>query len=181
MVAWEQYMQDWHDHMQIRRQMENDLVLRRKWTVHAQGQQIVLVKKPYEKHIHVLMKAFLWALYLPQYPNLTVETAVNDRFKPDLVALDEMGKPYFWGEAGHIPVRKIRSLIRRYRSTHFAIARWKSQLEPVIEIVNDAMAGIARQSPVDLITFQENSGERFVDQSGHIQISHEQVEWIRVQ
>jgi hypothetical protein len=160
--------------------MENDLILRRKWTVHAHGRQIVLVKKPYEKHIHVLMKGFLWALYLPQYPNLTVETPVSDRFKPDLVALDEMGQPVFWGEAGHIPVRKIRSLIRRYRSTHFAIARWNSQLEPVVKIVKDAMVGIARESPVDLITFQENSGECFINQSGDIQISHEQLEWIRL-
>lgn len=180
MVAWERYMPEWHEHMQIHRQMENDLMLRRKWTVHAHGKQIVLVKKPYEKNIHVLMKGFLWALYLPHYPNLTVETTVNDRFKPDLVALDDMSRPNFWGEAGHLSVEKIRSLIRRYRSAHFAIAKWKSHLDPFIKIVKDAMDGIARESPIDLVTFQENSGERFIDESGHIQISHEQLEWIRL-
>jgi len=173
-------MPEWHEHMQVHRQMENDLMLRLKWTVHAHGRQIVLVKKPYEKHIHVLMKGFLWALYLPQYPNLTVKTPVNDRFKPDLVALGEMSRPIFWGEARHISVEKIRSLIRRCRSTHFAIAKWTTQLGPFIKIVKDAMGGIAREGPVDLINFQENSGERFIEKSGHIQISHEQLEWIRL-
>jgi hypothetical protein len=174
-------MPEWSEKMLIHKQMEHDLRLRRKWTVHAHGRQIVVVKRPYEKHIHVLMKAFLWALYLPHYPDLTVEIAVKDRFKPDLVALDEMGWPNFWKEAGHISFDKIRLLIRRYRSTHFVISKWKSHLDPFIKILNYAMGGIARQSPVDLTTFQENSGERFIDDSGHIQISHEQLEWIRFQ
>ena len=173
-------MPAWHENMLLHRQMENDLMLRRKWTLHAHGKQIVLVKKVYEKDVHVLMKAFLWALYLPHYPNLSVETTVNDSFKPDLVALDEMGRPSFWGESGHISLKKIRSLIRRYRSTHFAIAKWKSNLDPFVKIVKGAMDGIARENPIDIIAFQEDSRERFIDKSGNIHISHEQVEWIRL-
>jgi hypothetical protein len=52
-----------------------DLVLRRKWTFKAHGKQVVFVRRPIESSEHVLMKALLWALYLPDYPSLSVEIA----------------------------------------------------------------------------------------------------------
>jgi hypothetical protein len=73
----------------------NDLYLRRKLTLRAHGEQVVFVKKKRERIEHVLMKAFLWALYLPEYPDLTVEIRVGDRYKPDVVGLDERGQPTF--------------------------------------------------------------------------------------
>ena len=73
--------------------MMSDLPLRRKWTLRAHGNQVVLVKKPGESGEHVIMKALLWALYLPLYPDLTVEVPVGDRYKPDLVSLDAQGRP----------------------------------------------------------------------------------------
>jgi len=69
------------------------------------------------------MKALLWALYLPHYPELTVEISIGDRYKPDVVALDAQGSPVFWGEAGQVGLTKIRSLLRRHRRTHFAIGQ----------------------------------------------------------
>ena len=110
--------------------MTDELFLRRKWTLRAHGRQVVFVKKPYESDTHVLMKALLWALYLPAYPELTVEIAIGDRYKPDVVALDARGEPGFWGEAGDVTTAKIRSLARRYRDTHFALAKWDTRLEP---------------------------------------------------
>ena len=160
--------------------MESDLSLRRKWTFRAQGKQIVLVKKPYEKSVHVLLKGFIWALYLPYYPNVTVEVSVGDRYKPDVVALDQLGVPEFWGEAGEITVEKIHSLLRRYRSTHFAIAKWRSSLTPLTEMVKAGLAGLKRSSPVDLITFQEDDVERFIDEKGNISISHQVLDWLRL-
>jgi len=160
--------------------MGSELKLRRKWTFRAQGKQIVLVKKHYEKSVHVLMKGFIWALYLPHYPNLTVEVAIGDRYKPDVVALDELGVPAFWGEVGQITVEKIHSLLRRYRSTHFAIAKWSSSLNPLIDIVKAGLDGLKRSSPVDLINFQENDTERFIDEKGNISINHRLLDWVRL-
>jgi hypothetical protein len=37
------------------------------------------------------MKALLWALYLPIYPKLSVEIAIGDRYRPDVVELDLRG------------------------------------------------------------------------------------------
>ena len=160
--------------------MEKDLKLRQKWTLRAQDKQIVLVKKHYEKSTHVLMKGFIWALYLPYYPNLTVEIGVGDRYKPDVVALDQQGMPEFWGEAGQITVEKIRSLLKRYRSTHFAIAKWKSSLTPLIGIVEEALDGLRRSSPVDLIRFEDDSAQRFIDAHGQITLDHDSLNWVRL-
>ena len=160
--------------------MGTDLKLRRKWTLRAKDKQIVLVKKHYEKSAHVLMKGFIWALYLPYYPNLTVEIGVGDRYKPDVVALDQQGRPEFWGEAGQITIEKIRSLLKRYRSTHFAIAKWRSSLHPLIGMVEEALDGLKRNSPVDLISFTDDSAERFIDDNGQITITHESLNWVRL-
>jgi hypothetical protein len=161
--------------------MEYDLKLRRKWTFRTQGKQIVLVKKRYEKSVHVLMKGFIWALYLPHYPNLTVELSVDDRYKPDVVAFNQQGMVEFWGEAGQITVEKIHSLLRRYRSTHFAIAKWRSSLNPLIDVVKAGLEGLKRSRPVDLINFQEKDAERFIDEKGNITIDHRFLDWVRLQ
>ena len=124
--------------------MTSELFLRRKWTLRAHSRQVVFVKKSNERAEHVLMKAFLWALYLPMYPDLSVEVRVGDRYKPDVVALDEGGHPIFWAEAGQVGLDKIRSLLRRYRNTHFAIAKWATRLDPYVELVNGALEGLRR-------------------------------------
>jgi hypothetical protein len=160
--------------------MTSDLFLRRKWTFRAYDKQVVFIKRSNEQRSHVLMKAFLWALYLPIYPTLSVEIRVGDRYKPDVVALDEDGRPIFWAEAGQVGVEKIRSLLRRYRDTHFAIAKWETRLDPYVELVCDALEGLRRPAPVDVLRFPQDSAERFIDQRGYIQLSLDKLEWVRL-
>jgi len=158
----------------------NDQFLRRKLTLRAHGRQVVLIKKPVEQATHVLMKAFLWALYLPEYPDARIEYPIGDRYRPDVVALDPSGEPLFWGEAGRVGVEKIGSLVRRYRSTHFAMGKWDMRLEPHVEIVREAVAGIGRSAPFDLIRFPADSAERFIDERGVITISHDDITCVRI-
>ena len=160
--------------------MTCDLFLRRKWTFRAYDKQVVFIKRSNERRSHVLMKAFLWALYLPHYPNLSVEVRVGDRYKPDIVALGEDGRPLFWGEAGQVGLEKMRSLLRRYRDTHFAIAKWETRLDTYVESVHDALEGLRRSAPVDLLCFPEDSAERFIDEGGNIQLSLTELEWVRL-
>ena len=126
------------------------------------------------------MKAYLWALYLPQYPDLSVEVGVGDRYKPDVIACAADGRPVFWGEAGKVSVEKIRSLARRYRHTHFAIAKWQSSLAPITSIVRAAVAGLHRSAPFDVLRFTAESAERFIDQNGYLHLTHDDVEWARI-
>jgi hypothetical protein len=140
------------------------------------------VKKPIEHGHHVLMKAFLWALYLPQYPNLKVEISVGDRYKPDVVALptDPYGDPLFWGEAGQVSPEKVTSLGRRYRQTHFALAKWGANLYTVEQLVTAALAGIDRRAPFDILCFPTDSTDRFIDARGNITISHRDITWTTI-
>lgn len=160
--------------------MPSEIRIPRKWALKAHGRQVVFVKGlNTESSEHVLMKAFIWALYLPQYPDLTVEVSIGDRYKPDLVSLDERGRPRFWGEAGKVAVEKIRSLSRRYRDTHFVIAKWDHRLDPLAEIVSGALAKVERHAPFDLISFPPDSYQRFIDSEGGVHLTHQDIEWRR--
>jgi hypothetical protein len=158
----------------------DDLHLCRKWTLRAHGRQVVFVKKPVESTEHVLMKAFLWALYLPEYPGLVVEIKIGDRYKPDVVSLNAEGEPHFWGEAGDVSTAKIRSLARRHRRTHFALGKWASPLGPLAETVTRAIEGVDRKAPFDLISFPDDAAERFIDDSGVIHLQHRDLSWLRI-
>jgi hypothetical protein len=160
--------------------MTDELLLRRKWTLRAHGRQVVFAKKPGESEHHVLMKALLWALYLPDYPDVIVEVAVGDRYKPDLVALDTRGEPRFWAEAGEVRVEKMRSLVRRHRSTHFVVAKWDVRLAPYVELARGALAGTRRQAPFDLVVFPADSADRFINDAGEIRVTHAQLEWVQL-
>ena len=158
-----------------------DLTLRRKWTFRAHGRQVLFVKKPRERTSHVLMKAFLWALYLPRYPDLAVEVPVGSRFKPDVVQTAPGGDPLFWGEAGHVGNAKVKALVRRYRETHFALARWSTCLAPVEALVRRATKGVERAAPFDLISFPGDSAEQFIRPDGEITVGFEDLAFVRVE
>ena len=159
--------------------MDNDLFLQRKWTLRAEGKQVVFVKKSNESQRHVLMKALIWALYLPQYNGLRVEVSIGDRFKPDVVMLDDWQQPLFWGEAGEVGRKKIRKLVRKYPNTHFAMAKWESDLSPYVALVEREMRGVKRSAPFDLLRIRKDSAEK-ISAKGHINISFDDIEWVRL-
>jgi hypothetical protein len=159
--------------------MNSDLKLRRKWTLRAHGYQMVFVKKPFESGMHVITKAFIWALYLPEYPNLSVEIPVGDRYKPDVVQFDDTGEPVFWGEAGQVSRRKIQALVLRHRFTHLVFGKWDLDLEPLYRIVSKESGAARRQAPVDLISFPAESDLRFIKPDGTIQISFSDIRHVR--
>lgn len=152
--------------------------LRRKLTFRAHDEQIVLVKKKQERIEHVWMKAFLWALYLPTYPDVEVEVGVNDKYKPDVVSMDpRRGRPRFWAEAGDVGPDKIRHLVTRYPDTPLAFAKWNQPLRHVREPVEDAMAQADRSASVDFLRFSADAADQFVDEKGHICITFDDVAW----
>lgn len=168
--------------------MTHELLLRRKWTLRSHGQQVVFIKNPNERAVHVLMKALIWALYLPDYPDASVEISIGDRYKPDVVSMHPpsmekpglLDEPRFWGEAGQVSVKKYRSLFKRFPDTHFAIGKWNTRLDPHLSIICDALDGTTRRAPVDLICFPEDSPTRFIDEQGNIDVAHEQLTWKRL-
>ncbi len=156
-----------------------DLALRRKLSFRAEGKRLVLVKKPVESIEHVLMKAFLWALYLPDYPDLRVEVPIGHRYKPDVTALDAHGRPRFWGEAGKVSLEKLERTAARLPHTHFAFAKWAAPLRPFHTALQAVAEAAPRTAPLDLIRFPPDSAERFLEADGEIRIRREDLEWAR--
>lgn len=161
--------------------MNTDRFLRRKWTLKAHDKQVVVAKGQVERPEHVLMKALIWALYLPQYDNLQIERRIGDRYKPDVVSLIPDGSPVFWGEAGAVSTKKIQSLVRRFPSTHFVISKWERSLHPYEQIVRDAVVHSNRTAPFDLIRFEERHISAHIDDHNVIHIDFDDVHWVRVE
>jgi hypothetical protein len=91
------------------------------------------------------------------------------------------GRPLFWGEAGHVGPEKIASLVGRYPRTPLSIAKWARSLDPVRETVETAVRSVDRAAPIDLLRVPTDGAERFVDDTGRISISWDDVEWERVE
>ena len=170
--------------------MPSDLALRRTLTVRspADGEKLVLVKKRGESIEHVLMKAALWVLYRPAYPDVRVEVPIGDAYKPDLVALAPPPgglaygdpEPVFWGEAGKVSAQKWVSLLRRFPDTHFALARWNERLAPHAAIIQKALGDRARRGPIDLIRVPGDV-ERHLQRDGTFDLTTHDVERIRLE
>ncbi|MGF1507768.1 MAG: hypothetical protein ACFB51_21985 [Anaerolineae bacterium] len=154
--------------------------LPRKMTIRAHGQRVVLVHSRRDRPEHTLMKALLWALYLPDYPDAKIELRIGDRYKPDVVELDDYGEPVFWAEAGKVGRDKIHSVARRFRDTHIAIAKWDARLTPIEAIVSEAVEGLDRTAPFDLIRFPPDSYDRFMGDRAEISVDHTGLEWLRI-
>lgn len=158
---------------------------RRRWRLHAHGQHIVVVRGTRERFVHPLMKALLWALYMPLYPNITVEVQIGDRYKPDVVAFGgddprfRANEPVFWGEAGQVKREKIQAIVKRYPDTHFALAKWEKNLHSYQTLVASALDGVKRNAPFDLISFREGS-EHFVNEDGHVNVTFDDLDWVRL-
>jgi len=163
--------------------MPSQVLSRRKWKLYAHDQHIVVVKGTREKFTHPLMKALLWALYMPDYPNISIEIRIGDKYKPDVVAFEEDAllrgsSPVFWGEAGQVGSDKIKSIARRYRETHFVVAKWNTNLHHYSQLLEGLLDGIKRDAPFDLISFPEETVNS-IDDDGNITITFDDVQLIR--
>ena len=160
--------------------MDSELLLGGKFTFRVGGQKLVVVKKPVEHLRHVLMKALLWALYLPTYPQLRVEVSIGYKYKPDLVALSPKG-PLFWGEAGHVGNQKLQRVLKRFPQTHFAFAVWGASLASMESRIRRQTRSANRKAGIDLIRFPEDASPRFIDPRGNIRIHPDDLSWQRIE
>lgn len=150
--------------------------MRRKWRFKVGDSGHVFVKRHEERTEHVLMKAFLWALYREAYPELIIEPPLIGRFRPDLVSVTRDGHPVFWAEAGHVGRQKLARLLRKYPACHFAFAKWNTDLRTVERWIRREAGKAGLSRPVDLIGFPADSAERFIDGDGRLRVPRR---WIR--
>ena len=152
--------------------------LPRKLTVRAHGATLVLVKRPEESAEHVLQKALLWALYLPDFPSLRVEVPLPtpSRYKPDLLVFED-GRPRFWAECGAVSASKLQDLLRRFRHTHFVFSKWGGcdlGRHPFAGMIERALEGYRRTAAVEFICFPVTATE-YIAPGGDITLSRGDV------
>ncbi len=154
--------------------------LRRKLTVRAHGRTLVLVKRPEERGEHVVQKALLWTLYLPRYPELRVEQVLPfpSRFKPDLYAVGATGRDAaFWGECGVTSREKLGRLLRDHPATHFVFSKWHVSLHHFAALIDDALDGVRRRAPVELVRVPDEAADWFDSPSPSV--DEDALEWRR--
>lgn len=79
------------------------------------GKRMRLWQRIGESYEHVLLKALGFAMFVEKYPNLEIEKKVGLRYKPDLVAQNELNEFIVWGEAGENSIRKTYWLLKHAR------------------------------------------------------------------
>lgn len=70
------------------------------------------------------MKALGYAMFCPQFPRLEIERRIGLRYKPDLIALDDLGKAEFWGECGQVSLRKIGWIAKHSGARQLALFKF---------------------------------------------------------
>ena len=98
-------------------------------------ERLTFYKKAGESYEHVLLKALGYALFRPQFPQLEIEKRIGLRYKPDVVALDAHGKPEFWGECGHVGLRKVAWLAKHSGARQIALFKFDITARHFIEQV----------------------------------------------
>ena len=157
----------------------DEVTLPRKLTVRAHGRKLVLAKRTWESERHVLLKALVFGLYVPWYPNLFVERSIGHRYTPDLVALDSQGDPVFWAECGETARNKLAHLVRSFPTTHLVVANQGSSLVPLAEIVGSAVPAKGRTAPIELLNFPDDA-VRYFGQDGEIDVTFTDGEVVRL-
>ncbi len=97
------------------------------------GERLTVYKKNGESYEHVLMKCLGYAMFRPLYPKLEIEKRIGLRYKPDLIALDDYGKAEFWGECGHVGLRKVVWLAKHSGAKRIALFKFNIAARHFIE------------------------------------------------
>lgn len=132
------------------------------------GQRITLYKKNGESYEHVLMKALGYAMFRPQFPQMEIEKRIGLRYKPDLIAMTELGKPEFWGECGQVGLRKIVWIAKHSGTQQLALFKFNITADHFIAQVRaEVEARYRPPSRIRLFNFDsrilQEAGEEFTE------------------
>lgn len=151
-----------------------------KLTIRAGGRKVVLRKHPWESSRHVLLKALVFALYVPDYPALVIEPPRGGRYAPDLAAFAADGAPVFWAECGETGRDKLGWLLKHRPATHLVLARQGVALDPWRSLVDELAVGLRREAPVELVLVPRGA-ERFIRPNGEVVVSRDDVTIVGLQ
>ena len=118
------------------------------------GKKIKLWQKTGESYQHILMKALGYAMFVGKYPDLEIETAVNLRYKPDLIVLSEDRQFKFWGECGLNSMRKTAWLLKHTQTEKFVLFKIGQNVDSLIKQLREEIEEKYRPSGrISLVNF----------------------------
>uniref|UniRef100_A0A7S3VZN6 Uncharacterized protein n=1 Tax=Strombidinopsis acuminata TaxID=141414 RepID=A0A7S3VZN6_9SPIT len=156
-------------------------------TLSCAGQSASLHKARGESVEHVLLKALVWAMYLPIYPTAICEDSPIARLKvagsslryhPDVYAANSnapANSPLWWAECGSVSVPKLRELAEAYPSTSFTVAKWaRSDLRGyATSLCRDLPASCAER--FEVVSFPADAPERFINEEGQVSVGFDDL------
>lgn len=148
----------------------------RKYTFSFKNKKIVIGKLAHEPEFYPFAKALVYALFHKDYPTIRVEAKMDEeRFQPDLNAIDYDGSMLFWAEVGNVSLTKIEKLFKKFRRAHFVFVKEEKDVE-VFQKQLDKMAKDMRSYPhVDIVVYPEHFHEWNVSEDGDVFIRKEDV------
>jgi hypothetical protein len=150
----------------------------RKFTFRFGKTKIVFTKSSHETEFHVYARALVFALYHKKYPTLRVQAQVDERFQPDLSAIDYDGTMIFWAECGTVSLTKIEKLFKKYRKAHYIFVKDQKDLEAFVRNLGRVTKDMASLPLVDIVVYPEHFQEWNVSEEGDVYINKNDVEII---
>jgi uncharacterized protein YaeQ len=149
----------------------------KKFTFRFNDKKIIISKTAHETEFHVFAKALAYFFYHKQYPTLRVEAKLDEeRFQPDLCAVDYDGSMALWVEVGKVSLPKIEKLFKKYRQAHYVFVKERRELEMFLAHMDKTFKKVPRLPVVDIVIYPEHFHDWYVSEEGDVFIPAEEVE-----
>ncbi|MDE1920394.1 MAG: hypothetical protein KGI24_02990 [Candidatus Omnitrophica bacterium] len=142
--------------------------------------KVVINKLSHEGEFHPYAKALVFALYHKQYRSLRLEPQLPDeRFQPDLCAMDYDGTMLFWSEVGNVSLSKIEKLFKKYRRAHFVFVKEQQDVPGFEKHLSKLVKSCSSLPLIDIVVYPPHFQEWNVSPQGDVFVRKEDLEIVR--
>ena len=133
------------------------------------NKKLVLVSQENETPEHLALKLAAFVLFFRENPQVDISSKnpaiAGQEFRPDMIALNDVGETKLWVECGNVATHKLNKLIRRNRDARLAVMK-----ETVREARNLRAAfeknEVQNSDRVEIFTFPEGQFEAWMNAMG---------------
>lgn len=152
----------------------------KKYTFAFGERKLVISKLSHESEFHPFAKALVFALFHKQYRTLRLEPQLPDeKFQPDLCAIDYDGTMIFWSEVGNVSLAKIEKLFKKYRRAHFVFVKEEQDMSTFDKQLTRQTKDFISMPLIDIVIYPPYFQEWNVSPEGDVYIRKEDVQIIR--
>jgi hypothetical protein len=151
----------------------------KKYTFSFKDKKVIFTKLAHETEFHPFAKALVYSLYHKDYPTIRAEVKMDEeRFQPDLNAIDYDGTMLFWAEVGNFSLAKMEKLFKKYRKTHFVFVKEEKDVAAFEKHLNKIAKDMKSYPHVEIIVYPKHFHDWNVSEEGDVFIKRKDVEII---